>query len=95
MASSGYDELEAIAEYISRDSEAYARGVVTRIVGAADDLAQFPMMGRQVPEWDDESVRERIVENYRLIYRVAHDHVLILAIIHGARQLSPELRDRG
>jgi toxin ParE1/3/4 len=59
-----YKELHAIAEYISADSEAYAAGVVTRIVTAADDLIRFPRMGRRVPEWDDDAIRERIVYNY-------------------------------
>ena len=41
-----YNELHAIAEYIAADSEAYARGVVTRIVEAADALERFPLIGR-------------------------------------------------
>ena len=89
-----YNELRAIAEYISRDSEAYARGVVTRIVEAADDLERFPLIGRRVPEWDDDAIRERIVGNYRLIYRARDEYVLILSIIHGARLLPDEIRER-
>ena len=89
-----YNELHAIAEYISLDSEAYAAAVVTRIVSAADDLMHFPLMGRRVPEWDDDAIRERIVNSYRLIYRVRDARVLILAVIHGARMLPDDIRDR-
>lgn len=89
-----YAELEAIADYISLDSPTYASAVVTRILAAADDLVQFPRMGRRVPEWDDEAVRERIVDNYRLIYRLRDDRILILAVVHGARLLPEEIRQR-
>jgi toxin ParE1/3/4 len=89
-----YKELEAIAEYIAVDSGAYARGVVTRIVDAADELLRFPMFGRRVPEWDDDSIRDRIVGNYRLIYRVREQHILILSVIHGARLLPDDIKDR-
>ncbi|MDQ3441478.1 MAG: type II toxin-antitoxin system RelE/ParE family toxin [Planctomycetota bacterium] len=60
-----YSELHAIAEYISIDSETYAAAVVTRIVAAVDDLERFPLIGRRVPERDDDAIRERIVGNYR------------------------------
>lgn len=89
-----YDELSAIAEYISRDSEAYARGVITRIIEAADNAALFPGMGRRVPEWDDDAVREMIIGNYRLIYRVLEERILVLTVIHGARLLPDDLHDR-
>ncbi|MBA3272353.1 MAG: type II toxin-antitoxin system RelE/ParE family toxin [Chthoniobacterales bacterium] len=89
-----YNELHAIAEYISLDSESYASAVTTRIVSAADDLVDFPKMGRRVPEWDDENVRERIVDNYRLIYQLLGARILILAVVHGARLLPDDVRQR-
>lgn len=52
-------------------------------------------MGRRVPEWDDEEIRERIVGNYRLIYRVRNSQVVVIAVVHGARLLSPDIRERG
>lgn len=89
-----YDELDAIAQYIAHDSETYAAAVVTRIVEAGDDLVKFPRMGRRVPEWDEDSIRERIVGNYRLIYRYRDEHVLILAVVHGARLLDDSISKR-
>ena len=49
-------------------------------------LAQFPRLGRKVPEFDDENVRELIVYSYRIIYRLQGD-VIIAAVIHGKRDL--------
>lgn len=44
-----------------------------------------------VPEVGDESVRELFVKSYRLIYEIRREHVVILALIHGARRLPTDL----
>ena len=87
-------DLETIARYIAVDSPAYAAVVVERITLAARTLAEFPEIGRIVPEWNDESIRERIVYSYRLIYRHRAEDVLVLAVIHGARLLPDESREQ-
>ena len=89
-----YEDLERIWDYIARDSLVYARMTVARIVTSARDLSRFPGIGRIVPEFDDPRLRERIVKSYRLIYRVERERVVVLAIIHGARQLPDEIRYR-
>jgi plasmid stabilization system protein ParE len=48
------DDLEAIAEYISHDSPAYAKSVVKTIVEITRKFSQFPLAGRIVPEFNDE-----------------------------------------
>jgi plasmid stabilization system protein ParE len=40
-----------------------------------------------VPEINDENIREVFVKKYRLIYKIKADYVVILALIHGARDL--------
>jgi plasmid stabilization system protein ParE len=90
-----YEELREIVEYISADSAAYASAVATKMVEAADDLLRFPRIGRRVPEWDDDDIRERIVYQYRLIYCIRDEHILIIAVIHGARELPDEIQSRG
>ncbi len=89
------DDLEQIANYISANSPAYASTVTKKIYDAAMELAQFPQIGRIVPEWEDANYRERIVYRYRLIYCLkGSDRIEILGVIHGARLLSGDLRDR-
>ncbi len=83
------DDVEAIAEYINRDSPAYTRAVVNKILGAARNLEDFPNAGRIVPELDDETIRECFVYSYRLIYRIQDQDVLIVAVVHGQRLLEP------
>lgn len=82
------NDLVAIAEYISRDSDAYSAAVVREIVTAARSLRTFAERGRRVPEYDDPQVRELIVrKTYRLIYRVHAKRVEVVRIMHGAREL--------
>ena len=81
------EDLESIAEYISRDSEFYARAIVTKIVDLSRGLNKFPLRGRVVPELDNENIRERFVSSYRVIYRIEKERILIVAIIHGKRLL--------
>jgi len=81
------EDLEAIAEYIARDSVYYARTVVSEMFLASRNVVEFPLIGRTVPEIDDENIRERFVYNYRLIYRIEPKGILIVAVIHGKRLL--------
>jgi plasmid stabilization system protein ParE len=46
------EDVESIAEYISRDSPFYARAVVTKMLDFAKSLAELPDVGRIVPEFN-------------------------------------------
>ena len=83
----GAEDLESIAEYIARDSDYYARAVVSEILSASRSLPEFPVIGRVVPEIGDENIRERFIYSYRLVYRVESARILIVAVIHGKRLL--------
>ena len=88
------DDVESIASYISRDSTAHASAVVTKIIRATRTLRRFPFAGRIVPEFEDETLRERFVYSYRIIYRVQGQTITVAAVIHGKRLLEavePEL----
>ena len=80
-------DVEAIAEYIVRDSAAYAAIVVRTIVNQTNILSRFPHSGRKVPEFDDDDIRELLAYTYRIIYRVQDEEVIISAVIHGKRIL--------
>ena|SRR3990170_7295858 len=81
------DDLREIVEYISRDSLTYAASVVGRVIAAVDRLERHPKLGRVVPEYEDETIRELIVGNYRVVYRLRRQRIGILAVVHGSRDL--------
>ncbi|SNS05495.1 Plasmid stabilization system protein ParE [Anaerovirgula multivorans] len=80
-------DLEDIRDYISRDSKYYGLVVVERIFDAVEKLSSFPNIGREVPETSSSNIKEIIFNNYRIIYKLDGEIILILAIIHGARDL--------
>lgn len=82
------DDVDSIAGYISRDSAFYARVVVEKVLEAARNLAAFPYAGRIVPEFGVELLRETFVYSYRLIYEIAENRVLVVAVIHGKRSFN-------
>lgn len=87
------EDLESIADYIARDSAHYARAVVAEVLAAARAASEFPRAARVVPEIGDERIRERFVYSYRVVYRIAEEAVLIIAIIHGKRMMG-DISDR-
>jgi toxin ParE1/3/4 len=79
--------------YVAQDSPARAIKLVNRLVAAPRNLAQFPLMGRVVPEFGLEHLRELVtVRPYRILYVVREDHCSIVAVIRGSRDLSALLK---
>jgi toxin ParE1/3/4 len=85
------DDLTEIARHISSDSEYYATVFVMDVLDAVERLAEFPLMGRIVPEFDAPQIRELLLGSYRVVYRTRHDLVEIATIYHGARLLPVEI----
>jgi toxin ParE1/3/4 len=82
------DDLKQIYDYIAKDSKYYAKNVAQDIVSKAEELNEFPEMGRVVPEIGDDNIRKLIVYSYRMIYEITSDAIAVLAIIHGKRDFS-------
>ncbi len=88
------EDVDAIAAYIARDSVFYAAAVVDKMLATAAGLKHFPLIGRIVPELDQDEIRERFVYSYRLIYRVESERIIVTAVIHGKRLLDSTTTNR-
>ncbi|NTV66601.1 MAG: type II toxin-antitoxin system RelE/ParE family toxin [Chlorobaculum sp.] len=55
-----------------------------------DSIASFPEMGRVVPEFSRADIREILVGNYRIVYRVNPTQVVILTVFEWHRVLRSE-----
>jgi addiction module RelE/StbE family toxin len=86
------EDLRNIAVFIARDNSAAALKLGDLIFQRVDSLQNFPELGRVVPERSQPTIREIVVGNYRIVYRVRHEQktVEILRVWHGARG-EPEL----
>jgi len=81
------DDLDDLVRFIGRDSELYARRFAERVVLATRRLQAFPESGRMIPGADDKALREIIVQGYRVMYRLETNRALVLAVMHGSRDV--------
>lgn len=89
-------DLKEIVDYISLDSIKYALLEKKKIIDAINKLPKHPLSGRVVPELNNETLRELIFRNYRIIYQIISDQQFnILTIHHHARLFSnnPAFKD--
>ena len=73
---------------LAQDSLTAAQQLLESALDMAESLTVFDEHGRIVPELEQPSVREVLVQSYRLIYEVFDTKVEILAFIHGARDFA-------
>ncbi len=83
--------FEDICIYIAKDSEFYATLFAKKVTAIIKAIPKFPQAGRIVPEYKDVNLREKIYENYRIVYRIKEDIIEIVAICHGAKPLDNNL----
>jgi toxin ParE1/3/4 len=76
-----------IAEAIRWDKPGAARKWIEQLVTTVETLAGSPRRGRVVPELDRKEVRELLFGNYRVVYRIGTEDLVILTVRHGRRIL--------
>ncbi len=88
--------LEAIYEYISRDSKIYAARFIKSLIKSTAKLEIMPGCGRIVPELKRYRFREVIYQNYRIVYPIKEGtgDVEILAVVHCAREIRKVFRQK-
>ena len=79
------EDLRSIRLFIERDSPRYGRLVAERLYDATSQIELFPYSGRMVPELNREDMRELIVGDYHIVYRVDDEVVFLLTIYRSSR----------
>lgn len=78
-------DLEGIASYVAEQSPqsalALIRGLREKCVSLADAPRGYPL----VPRYEHKGIRRRPSGNYLIFYRVGHDAIEVIHILHGAR----------
>ncbi len=77
------DDLMSIRDYIERDSPQYGRLVTERLFEATSRIEIFPESGRIVPELRRNDVREIIVGDYRIVYRLEAEVATLLTVFRS------------
>ena len=84
------DNFEEICGFIGKNSEFYAAMFAKKIISIITNIPLFPESGRIVPEYQDANLREKIFQNYRIVYRKKEEFIEIITISHAAKQLKIE-----
>ncbi|MEQ9363578.1 MAG: type II toxin-antitoxin system RelE/ParE family toxin [Leptospirales bacterium] len=87
--------VRQITEYIARDSRSAAVRFAREIIDRPEQLEAFPRIGRMIPEFQRDDLRELIHGNYRLLYRIRDDHCYIWTVIHSKRDLQRHIDPEG
>ena len=80
--------LLVIARFIKQDNPDAARLFAKQIKGKVKRLRTFPYSGWMVPEFSVSTLREIVIGNYRIVYRVLPEkkRLEILTVFPGAGQ---------
>ncbi len=85
------EHLAAIHKCIAQDSLPYARRMVDRITVRTCQIDGSPNTGQKVPAHEDPNIRALVEGPYRLLYKLDANRVHVLAVLHAAPKLPPEL----
>ena len=81
------NDLLGIGRYISRDKPDAARRWVENLRIHARKACDNPYLGRMVPEWRREDIREVILKGYRIVYLIKEKEIIVLTVSEGHRLL--------
>ena len=81
--------MSEISDYIAQNSPVAAEKWIHSIFDRVEQIKDFSQSGRFVPEINRKDIRELIIVNYRIIYRIETHTVSILTVRH-LRQILPE-----
>lgn len=80
------DDVEKLAEYLAQKSPVAAARLVEMLYAKTDLLETFPRMGRVVPEFNEDAIREIIAPPYRILYELLdEDLILIQKVFHSSQ----------
>jgi toxin ParE1/3/4 len=78
-------DLESIGDFIANNHPARALSFLAELRQAAQSLAEMPSAYPLVPRYERFGVRRRVHGAYLIFYRIEPDHVVVLHVLHGAR----------
>ena len=80
-------DLAGIVRFVAQHNSDAAARLGYELITRAENIANFPEIGRVVPEFKQLNLREVIWRPYRIIYRLKREenHVDIVRFWHGAR----------
>ena len=81
-------DLQAIHDFIARDSDHYAKRQVERLISRAEQASRMPTRGHPVHEFPDGSLREVHEGFYRVIYAFENEEFQVVTIVHMKQRVT-------
>ena len=81
--------LHGIYAYIAQNSPEYALRMVDRLTRRSQQIGEFPLCGRVVPEFEHGQIREVLEGPYRIIYYIRPQQIDVVAVVHAAQPIPP------
>lgn len=69
-----------LQSHISKDNPSRVRQYTAKLISRITDMLQYPYIGKVNITFDDESVREIILDGMKIIYKIYPKSVVILMI---------------
>ncbi|MBD3383387.1 type II toxin-antitoxin system RelE/ParE family toxin [candidate division KSB1 bacterium] len=90
FSNSAQNDVVNTVKYISRDKPKAAKKWAIEIKRSIQNLSDFPRLGRIVPEFSDENIRELVKGQYRIVYKIdiETNTIAILAVHHSKKPLA-------
>jgi toxin ParE1/3/4 len=85
------NDLMQIFSYLSQRSSQAAESIAAEMDRCIENLSSFPFSGSPRAGLDQD-IRTVIVPPYLILYAVRRDHVTILRVLHGSRNIEAEFR---
>jgi len=89
---SALQDLNDIGDYIAKDSLKYAEITVLRLFESVDILENHPLSGVMTPEFENESIRQLIRGDYRIVYHIINESRIDILTVHNCARLITNTR---
>lgn len=91
ISDSAYQDFEQIRNYYTDEGASHVGdNFVVSIIKHLESLADNPKIGRKVPEFDVETIRELIHSPFRIIYLIEKKSIHVVLIWRSERLLKIE-----
>lgn len=80
-------DLDAIGEFIAKDSIRYAEITVLQLFESVDILEKYPRSGSIVPEFDNKNLRQIFLGSYRIVYLIVDQNRIDILTVHNCARL--------
>jgi addiction module RelE/StbE family toxin len=89
---SALQDINDIGDYIAKDSLKYAEITVLRLFESVDILENHPLSGVMTPEFENESIRQLIRGDYRIVYHIINESRIDILTVHNCARLITNTR---